>query len=91
MRFTYPAVIHKESDRHYTGYFPDLEDCTFSGYSVDDAIDEAITAGANWIRVELEDEGLLPPVSDLDEIEAEDGDIIRDIALIIRLTDGWDE
>ena len=80
MTFTYPAVFHQNEDGSYEGYFPDLEDCTFSGETLDDAINDAIDAEKNWITVELED-----------EIELDEGEFVRQIQVIMHLQDGWDE
>ena len=42
--------------------------------------------------VELEeDEPILPYVSDHDDIETAEGDIIRNISVNIRFYEGWDE
>ena len=90
MRFVYPAVIRRVSEEKYTGYFPDLEDCVFSGDSLDDAIESAKEAEEGWIRVELEEDGDLPAISDLDDIPHAEDEILRQIAITVRLTDGWD-
>ncbi len=91
MRFVYPAVIRRVSKEEYTGYFPDLTDCIFKGDSLDDAIESAKEAAEGWIRVELEEDGDLPAISDPGDIAHEEGEILRQIAVTIRLTDGWDE
>lgn len=91
MRFVYPAVIRRVSKEEYTGYFPDLEDCVFAGDSLDDAIEAAKEAEEAWIRVELEEDGDLPAISDMDDILHGEDEILRQIAITVRLTDGWDE
>ena len=91
MTFTYPGVFHQNEDGSYEGYFPDLEDCTFSGETLDDAINDAIDAEKNWITVELEDEIGMPYISEEDEIELDEGEFVRQIQVIMHLQDGWDE
>ena len=94
MIFTYPAVFHKNPDNTYSGYFPDLEGCTASGSTVDEVLNDAIEAARTWIYVEFEmDEGfpMLPPVTYLEDIKLEGDDFARNISVIVRLRDGWDE
>lgn len=91
MRFIYPAIFKKTEDNKYHGYFPDLQDCYGNGDTLEDAVDDANAACVDWITLELEDEGYLPPVSDLDDLELKEGEIVRNIAVTIRLTDGYDE
>lgn len=92
MKFIYPAVFHKTEKGTYEGYFPDLEDCHASGETLDDAIEDANAAACSWISIELEDGGhLLPPVSEPEDIELKEGEIIRNIAANIRLFEGYDE
>lgn len=92
MKFIYPAVFRKKSDGKYHGFFPDLEDCTAVGDSLDDAIEEANEAAYNWISLELEeDDCQLPAVSDADDLDLTDDDIVRNISVNIRFYEGWDE
>ena len=58
---------------------------------MDDAIESAKEAEEGWIRVELEEDGDLPAISDLDDIPHAEDEILRQIAITVRLTDGWDE
>ena len=82
MKFIYPAVFRKTDKGTYRGFFPDLEE----------AIEEANAAAYNWITLELdEDDCQLPPVSDEDDLELQDGDIVRNISVNIRFYEGWDE
>ena len=46
MKFTYPAIFKKNSEGGYDGKFVDLACCEVSGYSLDDAIRNAIEAEA---------------------------------------------
>ena len=92
MNFIYPAVFRKKEDGKYYASFPDLECCEASGETLDDAIDNANEAARNWITVELEeDEPELPCVSDIEDIEIVEGDIVRNISVNIRFYEGWDE
>ena len=92
MKFIYPAVFHKTEEGHYKGYFPDLECCYGEGETLDEAIESANEAARDWITLELsEDEPMIPYVSDIDDIEVRDGEIIRNISMNIRFYEGWDE
>ena len=91
MRFVYPAIFRKTKENSFHGFFPDLECCYGKGDTLEEAVDDANEAAVNWITVELEEEGHLPPVSDVADLELEEGDVVRNIAVTIRLTDGYDE
>lgn len=91
MQFIYPAVFSKREDGGYHGYFPDLDQCFAEGDTLDEALVDAIEAARSWIQVELEDTFELPAVSHPDDIVLAEGDFIRNIAVTIRLFDGWDE
>ena len=91
MIFIYPAVFRK-TENGYHSFFPDLECCEASGDTLDDAIENANEACRNWITVELEEEEPnMPYVSDIEDIEIKDGDIVRNISVNIRFYEGWDE
>ena len=92
MKFIYPAVFRKTDEGRYKAFFPDLAECYGEGETLDEAIEEANEAAYNWISLELdEDDCQLPPVSDEDDLELEDGDIVRNISVNIRFYEGWDE
>lgn len=92
MKFIYPAVFRKKEGGGFRAFFPDLECCEAAGDTLDDAIDNANEACRNWITVELEEEEpLLPYVSEIEDIETEEGDIVRNISVNIRFYEGWDE
>ena len=92
MKFIYPAVFRKTDQGTYKGFFPDLEDCFGEGDTLDEAIEEANAAAYNWISLELdEDDCQLPPVSDEDDLDLKEGDIVRNISVNIRFYEGWDE
>lgn len=93
MKFIYPAVIRKKDEKRYEAFFPDLEGCYAQGDTLEEAVDNANEAAYNWLYVEVmeEEDGQLPPVSDLSDILLEEGDEVRNIAVNIRFRDGWDE
>ena len=92
MKFIYPAVFRKTEEGKYKGFFPDLECCEATGDSLDDVIENANAAAYDWISLELsEDDCQLPLVSDAEDIELQEGDIIRNISVNIRFYEGWDE
>ena len=92
MNFIYPSVFRKGEDGKYHASFPDLECCEAVGDTLDDAIDNANDAARSWLSVELEEEEPeLPCVSYMEDIAAEEGDIIRNISVNIRFYEGWDE
>ena len=63
-----------------------------TGYSLDDAIRNAIIEEGDWIRLELsEDEPEMPLITDLEDIELAEGEIKREIAVNVRFYEGWDE
>ena len=47
MKFMYPAVFRKNEDGTYNGYFPDLECCTSTGDTLDEAIENANEAASD--------------------------------------------
>ena len=91
MKFIYPAVFHKNESGIYEGYFPDLACCYAKGDTLDDAIENANEAAYDWITLELEDGGQLPPITEISDIKKKDGEIIRNISVNIRFYEGWDE
>ena len=84
MKFTYPAVFHKTEQGTYEGYFPDLACCYAKGDTLDEALEDAIHSAYDWISLEL-------PVSDVADLGKSEGEIARNIAVNIRLFEGWDE
>ena len=84
MKFIYPAVFRKTETGTYKGYA--------EGETLDDAIEKANEAAYDWISLELsEDDGELPSVSDKEDMELQEGDIVRNISVNIRFYEGWDE
>lgn len=92
MRFIYPAVFHKTENGNYQAHFPDLDCCYAEGDTLEEAVDNANEAAYNWLYAELmEEDWDLPSISDESDLHLEEGDVVRNIAVTIRLTDGWDE
>lgn len=91
MQFIYPAVFRQREDGGYSGYFPDLEQCFAEGSTLNEALNSAIEEARTWIQVELEDTFELPAVSHPDTLDLKEGEFIRNIAVTIRLYDGFDE
>ncbi len=91
MKFIYPAIFRKTESGTYRGFFPDLEDCTAEGETLEEAVDNANDAARDWLTVELEDDCPLPSISDESDMDLQEGDVVRNIAVTLRFTDGWDE
>lgn len=92
MKFIYPAVFQKSEDGGYRAYFPDLDQCTARGDTLDEAIENANAAANDWISLELEEETpQLPPISDPEDLSLSEGDLVRNISVNIRFYEGWDE
>ena len=83
MKFIYPARISRTERGTWRAVFPD---------TVEEAVELANEAACDWISLELsEEDGQLPPVTDVRDMELEEDEIIRNICVNIRFTDGWDE
>lgn len=92
MKFVYPAVFRKTEKGTYYGFFPDLEDCHAEGDTLDEAIDRANEAASDWISLELSEEDCdLPSVTDPEDMDLQEEDIVRNISVNIRFYEGWDE
>ena len=88
MKFIYPAIFRKTESGTFKAFFPDLECCYAEGDTLDEAIDNANAAAYDWLSLELsEEDGLVPSICESDI----HSDIVRNIAVNIRFTDGWDE
>ena len=90
MKFTYPAIIRK-TETGYKAMVPDLACCEATAPDMEDIMENIYHAVYDWIYTELMEDGDLPAVSDGADLAKEPGDIIRDICVNIRLTDGYDE
>ena len=91
MKFIYPAVIRKTEEGKFQASFPDLECCYAVGDTLEEAVDNANEAAYDWLYLEISEDGDLPPVSDLHDIDLQEGEEVRNIAVNIRFTEGWDE
>ena len=92
MRFIYPAIVRPLKDGWFEATLPDLEGCTAKGFSIDDCMDEANAAALTWITLELEeDDPVLPPVSDPEDLDPGPDGFIRQVCITYRAFDGWEE
>ena len=92
MKFTYPAIIHKTEEGTYKASFPDLACCEAVGDSMDEVIERANEAAYGWIELELQEEDCdLPAVSHPEDLELQEGDVVRNICVNIKFYEGWDE
>lgn len=91
MTFTYPAVFQPQEDGSYKGYFPDLDGCTFEGPTLDETLNAAIEAERSWIEIETDEDETrgLPYISEHEDIPVNEGEFIRDIAVIIHFEVGY--
>ena len=87
MTFTYPAVFTPQKEGSgYHVVFPDLEGCEAEGPDLEDAIDNAADAAYNWICAEMEEEECeLPSQTPEDDLDLEEGQIVRKILVRIKL------
>ncbi len=92
MKFTYPAIFKQREDGSYEGRFVDLAGCSAVGYDLDNAVRNLVEEEADWIRFELSEENPhIPPVTDIEDVAAGPGEIVRNVAANGRVYDGWDE
>ena len=61
------------------------------GATLDEAIEKCNEMVYDWIYIELTEGGMLPGKTVLEDMELKEGDIVRNISVNIRFTDGWDE
>ena len=48
--------------------------------------------GIEWLEAEVaEDVPDFPPVSDIQDLDIKEGDVVRNIAVTVRFYVGWDE
>lgn len=93
MKFIYPAIISKTENGTYKAEFPDLSCCTAEGPTLEEAVDEANAAMYDWIYLELSEDGTLPPISDVQDLQRHltADQEVRNICVNVVLTDGYDE
>ena len=91
MNFIYPAII-KKTEEGYHARFPDLEMCEADAPTLDECLDEARHAMEDWIRAEMEEEEpVMPFISDEEDMNLQEGEFVRNIMVVYRFYDGWDE
>ena len=76
MTFIYPVILTKREDGSWEGEFPDLEMCRCEGPTLHEA---------------LEDDPVMPGVSDAEDLVLEEGQQVRSIMVHYRFYEGWDE
>ena len=59
--------------------------------TIEEALEKAKEAETDWIMLELEEGCDLPPRSRLEDLQPENGAVVRNVAATIRLTEGYDE
>lgn len=92
MRFTYPVIVKETGEGKWRADFPDLEMCFAEGDSLDDVLRNANAAAYDWIALELsEDDPVMPPSSHIDDLELAEGEIARNILIIYRFLEGYEE
>ena len=92
MRFIYPVVAKEVEAGKWHAVFPDLAMCEAEGSSLDDVLRNANAAAYDWIALELqEEEPDLPAASHPDDIEVKEGEVVRNILVIYRFLEGWEE
>lgn len=72
-RYVYPAILHRE-DGAYWVEFPDLEGCQSFGDTLTEIMENAKEALSGYCLTLIEEKRKLPTPSDIDEIEAADGE-----------------
>ena len=91
MIFAYPAIFKETAPSSFEGRFPDLPGLAVTGASLDGTIQEAIELLRRVITAELteEEDPQMPRVSHVDDVIAEEGEIVRLISCNVRLDTGW--
>ncbi|MDO4286071.1 MAG: type II toxin-antitoxin system HicB family antitoxin [Eubacteriales bacterium] len=86
MTFVYPAVFTPHADgKGFHAEFPDLECCVADGADLDDAIDAAQEAAYNWIQLELDEGGDLPPQTPPEDMQLPEDGFVRNIMVRVKL------
>ena len=92
MRFIYPAVIEKTKEGSFRASFPDLLMCEAVGDTMMEVIRNATSAAYDWIDLEMQEEDPdIPPSSCHEDISLKENECVRDILVIYRMHQGWDE
>ena len=75
MKLIYPAIFTPYFDEGgYDVTIPDLPDCTASGDTLEDAIEDAVNQASGVILSIMEKGGEVPPASEYQEIQLDDPD-----------------
>jgi len=92
MRFCYPVILTKQEDDTYAGSFPDLTGCVCRGETLQEALDDAQEAARTWVEVEMQEEVPdMPGATDLRDLTLAENQVARNILVIHKLTEGWEE
>lgn len=91
MKFIYPAVIRKTEEGRFQAEFPDLTGCLVEADCLEDVLEAAKEAEYNWISLELEEDGELPPRTELSELALQEGESARYLSATIKFFEGWEE
>ena len=94
MKFIYPAIFRRREDGTFEGRFPDLDQCTAHGETLEEAVENANESATRWLTLEIDEmeEGdTLPPVTDPRDIVLGEGEVVRSISITYRFYDGWEE
>ena len=86
MRYTYPAIIHRE-DGGFWAEFPDFPGCFSQGDSIDEIIGNCQEALEGHIASFLDDEQPLPASSDILSLVVDDNCFCNYISCIVRRED----
>lgn len=82
MRLTYPACFYKDAQTGaYAVEVPDLPGCATGGDTLADAILMAVDAASGWVLTELEDGRPIPPASDVNAVQPEQGGFVSMLVL----------
>ena len=93
MKFIYPAVFRKTETGTYYGFFPDSwKTATLRATLWTKPLTEPTKQRLTGSSLELSEEDCdLPSVTDPEDMELLEGDIVRNISVNIRFYEGWDE
>lgn len=92
MRFVYPAVFKKTEQGTFRGMYPDFGNFGIEDPTFENTIREMTELLRGWITEDIQQGEKLPPVSDIADVRRKyPEDDVRNIAVIVRVQDGWDE
>ena len=79
MKYTYTAIIKKESEDYYSCSVPDLPGCVTGGNSFDDAINMKTDATSLWLIVNEDEKNPIAPPQDVHDIPDNASTVKRNI------------